>query len=54
MAVQKQGEGEEEEEAVLSHGEQAERQMMSGYRGGLCHGQLLHICRCCFLFNPLP
>lgn len=35
MVLQKQGE--EEQETMFSHGEQAERQMKFGYRGGLFH-----------------
>lgn len=39
MMLQKQGE--EEQETMVSHGEQTERQMKFGYRGGLFHSTSL-------------
>lgn len=39
MVLQKQGD--EEQETMFSHGEQGERQMMFGYRGGLFHSTKL-------------
>jgi hypothetical protein len=48
-----QEQGEEEQEAMFSHGGLAERQMTSGYRGGLFHSTE-HGCLCLYITLGFP